>query len=503
MSKRKHDETDEERRIRKAEKKAKKEAKLAKKAQEDGGSNGGATLNKLSKPKAAATSSSSTMIPTSLSSAGQAYLDKHQIKIEAAKQLEPLTAFSALKVHADISKALSRFKDPSPIQAASWPYLLSGQDAIGIAETGSGKTFAFGVPAVQNILQASTGANARKVISVLVVAPTRELALQTNEQLNILGESTGIKSACIYGGASKDGQRKELKKACVVVGTPGRINDMIDDGSLDLSKVQYLVLDEADRMLDTGFEQDIRKIIGTTQTEGRQTLMFSATWPESVRKLAASFMRNPVRITIGSQELSANVRVSQSVEVVEPRDKEFKLQSILKKHHSGKNSEDRILIFALYKKEAARVESNLRYKGHNVVGIHGDMSQAQRESALAQFKSGTAPLLVATDVAARGLDIPNVKMVINLTFPLTIEDYIHRIGRTGRGGQSGAALTLFTKEDKHHSGSLINVLKQANQPVPDDLLKFGTTTKPKVDIYGRRTDVDQEPMKAATKITFD
>ncbi|ORY84236.1 P-loop containing nucleoside triphosphate hydrolase protein [Protomyces lactucae-debilis] len=496
MGKRKHDETEEERKIRKAEKKAKKAAKAA--AAE------GSDVKESTKK---------TTNGTSASTAGElsqeevdAYYKKHTIEVTTPDEspLPPIVRFDQLQVHASIKSELSGFKEPSPIQAASWPHLLAGKDVVGIAETGSGKTFAFGVPAMQYLLDLEK----RTGIHVLVVAPTRELAIQTSDNLNLLGKESKIRSVCIYGGVSKDTQRTALKKANIVVGTPGRINDMLDDGTLDFSHVAYLVLDEADRMLDKGFEEDIKKIIGACPDPekggNRQTLMFSATWPEIVRKLAGTFMRNPVKVTIGSLELSANVRVTQKVEVLaEQRDKEYRLQQLIKQYQSGKNKSDRILIFALYKKEAARVEQTLKYKGHNVAAIHGDMSQVQREQALAQFKSGACPLLVATDVAARGLDIPNVTLVINLTFPLTIEDYVHRIGRTGRGGLTGVAITLFTKEDKAHSGTLINVLKQAKQEVPEELMKFGTTTKPKLDVYGRRIEADAEPMKKATKIVFD
>jgi ATP-dependent RNA helicase DBP3 len=496
MGKRKHDETEEERRQRKAEKKAKKAAKEAAKAE------GGPDVEGEAPKNGKKATSSAEPSPGEV----DAYYKKHTIEVTTpdGQALSPIISFDQLDVHGSIKSELSNFKEPSPIQAASWPHLLAGKDVVGIAETGSGKTFAFGVPALQHLLDLEK----RKGIHVLVVAPTRELAIQTSDNLNLLGKESKIRSVCIYGGVSKDTQRAALKKANIVVGTPGRINDMLDDGTLDFSNVAYLVLDEADRMLDKGFEEDIKKIIGACpdpkQGGKRQTLMFSATWPEIVRKLASSFMRDPVKVTIGSLELSANVRVTQKVEVLaEQRDKEYRLQQLIKQYQSGKNKSDRILIFALYKKEAARVEQTLKYKGHNVAAIHGDMSQAQREQALAQFKSGACPLLVATDVAARGLDIPNVTLVINLTFPLTIEDYVHRIGRTGRGGLSGVAITLFTKEDKAHSGTLINVLKQAKQEVPEALMKFGTTTKPKLDVYGRRIDATEEPMKKATKIVFD
>lgn len=494
MGKRKHDETEEERRARKAEKKAKSGVQngtaAEPPAEDDKAAKSARKAAKKVKKEALATTSAqkeddapqqqSNGIAKLTPQAVETYLKKHTIEITVPdkKTIDPITEFSALNVHEDIKAELTKFKEPSPIQAASWPYLLAGKDVVGIAETGSGKTFAFGVPAMQYILSLPK----RTGVHVLVVAPTRELAIQTSDNLNILGKASKLKSVCIYGGVSKDAQRNELKRANIVVGTPGRINDMLDDGSLDFSNVGYLVLDEADRMLDKGFEEDIKKIIQATPNpkDGakRQTLMFSATWPEIVRKLASTFMNEPVKVTIGSLELSANVRVTQKVEVLqEQRDKEYRLQQIIKQYQSGKNKNDRILIFALYKKEAARVESTLKYKGHNVAAIHGDMTQVQREHALSQFKSGDCPLLVATDVAARGLDIPNVTLVVNLTFPLTIEDYVHRIGRTGRGGLSGVAITLFTKEDKAHSGTLINVLKQAKQEVPEELLKFGTTTK--------------------------
>jgi len=260
----------------------------------------------------------------------------------------------------------------------------------------------------------------------------------------------------VYGGVAKDQQRQALKKADIVVATPGRLNDLINEGNADLSKASYVVLDEADRMLDKGFEEEIKKIINTTPAIGkRQTLMFTATWPESVRELASTFMKSPVRINIGDNptgDLRANTRIVQKVEVVDPRNKEYRVIQLLKEYQSGKQKDDRILVFALYKKEATRVEQFIRQKGFRVGAIHGDLSQEQRTRSLDAFKKGETPILVATDVAARGLDIPAVKLVINCTFPLTIEDYVHRIGRTGRAGKEGLAITLFTEHDKAQSG---------------------------------------------------
>ncbi|POS85121.1 DEAD-domain-containing protein [Erysiphe pulchra] len=402
---------------------------------------------------------------------------------------------------------LKNFENPTPIQAASWPYLFGNRDLIGVAETGSGKTMAFAIPCVVRIMLSIKSNSHTKGVRALVVSPTRELAMQSYEQINQLCTTSGVKAVCIYGGVPKDEQRRALKTADIIVATPGRLNDLINEGCTDLSKVEYLVLDEADRMLDKGFEEEIKKIINTTPGVGmRQTLMFTATWPESVQALASTFMKTPVKILIGDNktgDLRANNRIVQKVEVVEPRNKEYRLLQILKEHQSGSKKDDRIIVFALYKKEATRVEGFIRSKGFRVAGIHGDLSQEQRTRSLDAFKKGNTPILVATDVAARGLDIPSVKLVLNLTFPLTVEDYVHRIGRTGRAGKKGLAITLFTEHDKSHSGALINVLKAAKQEVPEELLKFGTTVKRKEhEAYGAfAKDVDMT--KKAKKIKFD
>jgi len=370
--------------------------------------------------------------------------------------LRPITKFSYLPVTDDSQlKPFKNFKAPTPIQAAAWPFLLAGRDVIGVAETGSGKTMGFAVPCVRAI--SSLPKNERnKGARAVIVSPTRELAMQSYEEIKKLTAVNGLEAVCVYGGVPKHEQRKALKTADIVIATPGRLNDLIQEGYADLSKARYVVLDEADRMLDKGFEDEIRKIINTTPAIGkRQTLMFTATWPESVRTLAATFMQTPVKIAIGDNptgDLRANARIVQKVEVVDPRNKEWRLMELLKQHTQGAKKNDRILVFCLYKKEATRIEIYIRGRGFNVGGIHGDLSQEQRTRSLDAFKKGTTPILVATDVAARGLDIPDVQLVLNCTFPLTVEDYVHRIGRTGRAGKEGLAITLFTEHDKALSG---------------------------------------------------
>ncbi|GAA5859522.1 hypothetical protein JCM8547_006861 [Rhodosporidiobolus lusitaniae] len=485
------------------------------------------------------TSSSSSATPAPSSAECSKFLTDNNISYtpeETATQYPPILSFPQLPLHDGVRKGLSGFSKPTPIQSASFPLMLGGRDVIGVAETGSGKTVAFGVPAIEHILSI-TPASSKKgkstaPVSVLVVAPTRELAMQTHANLNLISSclSPSVPSVCIYGGVPKPEQVKILKneRPRIVVGTPGRLLDLAREGNLDLSKVSWLVLDEADRMLDKGFENDIREIIklclpnpksplGPVKEESgepsfRRTAMFSATWPMSVRQLAAEFMTSPLRITVGSDSLTANSRVEQTAIVVEdPRKKETLLLTHLRDNgfslnaakKGGKGADrEKALVFALYKKEATRLFEFLSHKGYEVACINGDMSQEKRTQSLADFKAGKANILVATDVAARGLDIPKVELVINQTFPLTIEDYIHRIGRTGRAGRTGKSVTFFTEADKALAGQFIRVLRDSNAVVPPGLDQWGTTIKKQVhSSYGAHF---KEPVEGtAKKIKFD
>ncbi|GAB1217542.1 RNA-dependent ATPase [Aspergillus terreus] len=436
------------------------------------------------------------------------FLASNSIKITDtlpdATPLRPIISFSHLpECNSSLYEQLNSFKSPTSIQSATWPLLFGGRDVIGIAETGSGKTLAFGLPCLKKIEDSKKKKSKPYQPMAVIISPTRELAMQIHDQLQKFAGPVGAKVACIFGGVRKDEQREVLKTANIVVATPGRLKDLQNDGSVDLGKVRYLVLDEADRMLDKGFEQDIKDIIQPMPVSKRQTVMFTATWPPVVRELASTFMSSPVTVTIGgdpSADPRANTRIKQVVEVVKPHEKEGRLVQLLKQHQRGA---EKVLAFCLYKKEATRIERFLQSRGFKVAGIHGDLSQQERFRSLDAFKTGAATVLVATDVAARGLDIPAVKLVINVTFPLTVEDYVHRIGRTGRAGAEGHAITLFTETDKAQSGALINVLKAAGQEVPEELLKFGGTVKKKQhDAYGAFFK-DVDTTKAATKIVFD
>lgn len=283
---------------------------------------------------------------------------------------------------------------------------------------------------------------------VLVLAPTRELAMQTAEVTDKVGGPSSVHCACIYGGAPKGPQYAALRNgAQVVVATPGRLKDLFDEGAVSFKRITYLTLDEADRMLDLGFEPAIRALAGAVRAD-RQTLMFSATWPMSIRSLASEFLCSPVLVRIGSEGTRASQSVTQVVEVIDSDARDSRLEHLLMQYQGSKQSSRRCIIFVLYKKEATRVAEWLRRHGWNAREIQGDMPQKQRTDTVSAFKQGTLPLLIATDVAARGLDIPGVETVINYSFPLTIEDYVHRIGRTGRAGATGVAHTFFCQQDK-------------------------------------------------------
>lgn len=437
----------------KAEKARLKALKNAKKAEAEGTLESAAPAEEIVKksksksvapaPAANGTSSDSYTEAADLTALPQSEIDKFLADnfiavtdpLSSFAKLRPMTKFDYLPITDPAQRApFKTFKAPTSIQAAAWPFLFSGRDVIGVAETGSGKTMAFAVPCVRGILSLPESQR-NKGPRAVIVSPTRELAMQSYDQIMELAKVSGLRAVCVYGGVPKDQQRQALKTADIVVATPGRLNDLINEGCADLSKAKYVVLDEADRMLDKGFEEEIRKIINTTPALGqRQTLMFTATWPESVRTLAATFMTSPVKIAIGDNptgDLRANTRIVQKVEVVDGRQKEYRLLQLLKQYQSGAQKDDRILVFALYKKEATRLEMFIKSKGFRVAGIHGDLSQEQRTRSLDAFKKGSTPILVATDVAARGLDIPAVQLVINVGYLFRIQKGAYANDATG------------------------------------------------------------------------
>ncbi|KAK7265642.1 hypothetical protein RJT34_33264 [Clitoria ternatea] len=352
------------------------------------------------------------------------------------------------------------FAEPTPIQAQGWPMALKGRDLIGIAETGSGKTLAYLLPALVHVNAQPRLVQGEGPI-VLVLAPTRELAVQIQEQTLKFGSRANIRSTCIYGGAPKGPQIRDLKRGVeIVIATPGRLIDMLEAQHTNLQRVTYLVLDEADRMLDMGFEPQIRKILGQIRPD-RQTLYWSATWPKEVETLARQFLRIPYKVIIGSPDLKANQSIKQVVEVLTDMEKYNRLIRLLKEVMDG----SRVLIFMETKKGCDQVTRQLRMDGWPALSIHGDKNQAERDWVLAEFKSGRSPIMTATDVAARGLDVKDIKCVINYDFPSSLEDYVHRIGRTGRAGAKGMAFTFFTHANAKFARDLIKILQDAGQVV--------------------------------------
>src|SRR3954470_1853060 len=331
------------------------------------------------------------------------------------------------------------YTEPTPIQERAIPVLLTGADLIGCAETGTGKTAAFLLPTMQRMSERK-----RPGVRVLVLAPTRELVSQIDESYKLLAPKGSPRCAAIIGGASMSRQTDALRKgAGVVVATPGRLLDHVERRTVDLSQVEVLVLDEADRMLDMGFLPQIRKVLAELPRE-RQTMLFSATMSESIEQLARSTMKSPEMIEI-SRRGAAAVTVEQKAYVVATESKTALLLDLLERE---RDTFERVLVFTRTRRGAERLSHILRAREHAADEIHADRTQPQREAALRGFKDGSTRVLVATDIAARGIDVDSVSHVINYDVPTAPEDYVHRIGRTGRAGKTGRAITLVTPVDE-------------------------------------------------------
>jgi len=300
---------------------------------------------------------------------------------------------------------------------------------------------------------------------VLVLAPTRELALQIKQECDKFGQSSEIKNTVVYGGVPKHVQVRDLRVGVeIVIATPGRLIDHLETGITNLRRVTYLVLDEADRMLDMGFEPQLRKIVSQIRPD-RQTLMWSATWPKEVQALARDFLNNAYQVHVGSLELRANVNIQQIVEVVTDYAKYDRLTYHLQNFNDG----SKVIIFVETKKGCDQLTRSLRMQHFPARAMHGDKSQQERDETLSEFKLGRSPILIATDVAARGLDVKDVMLVVNFDMPTNIEDYIHRIGRTGRAGSKGISVSFFTEKSNKMAGELVNILTEAKQVIPPDL----------------------------------
>lgn len=399
------------------------------------------------------------------------YRSEKEITLRGRNIPNPLFSFEEAGFPDYVLKEIKRqgFKEPTSIQAQGWPIALSGRDMVGIASTGSGKTLSYVLPAIVHI-------NSQPKITrkdgpvALILAPTRELAQQIQQVAEDFGHSSGIRNTCLYGGAPKSVQIRDLEGGVeIVIATPGRLLDLLESGKTNLKRCTYLVLDEADRMLDMGFEPQIRKIIEQIRPD-RQTLMWSATWPKEVKNLAEDFLKDYSQINVGSLQLAANHNILQIIDVCQDYEKESKLSTLLKEIMAEK--ENKTIVFIETKRRVDEITRKMKREGWPAVCIHGDKTQQERDWVLQDFRSSKAPILVATDVAARGLDVEDVKFVINFDYPSCSEDYVHRIGRTGRRQKTGTAYTFFTPQNSNKANDLIQVLKEANQVINPKLLEL-------------------------------
>jgi len=370
------------------------------------------------------------------------------------------------------------FPAPSQVQQYTWPLAMQQRDTIGVAATGSGKTLGFLIPAFHYILERRIRAGDP---ILLVMAPTRELAVQIEEEAVKFGKNAGISTTCCYGGAPKHQQASDIRRGVHgVIGTPGRLNDFIESRQLRLGSCCKLVLDEADRMLDMGFEPQIRKVLAELPRD-RHTLFFTATWPRSIQRMASEFLRDPIKVEIGNRdELKGNQDITQIIIPCTNYNKNQKLKEVLQQSGVAdrSNVSAKAIVFCSTKRMCDQLQQQLRHDGVPCAAIHGDKQQREREQTLSELKSGRLKLIVATDVAARGIDIKGVTLVVNFDAPGGTEDYVHRIGRTGRAGQKGHAVTLICERDAHALRGIIEVMQRTNQEVTPEVRDMSRNAGP-------------------------
>jgi ATP-dependent RNA helicase RhlE len=367
--------------------------------------------------------------------------------------------FEELGLSADLLATVARegYTEPTPVQSAAIPLILAGRDVLAAAQTGTGKTAAFVLPALERLRgQANNGFSpARHPVRILILTPTRELAVQVSEAVKVYSRGIPLRSTVVYGGTRIDPEIKILWRGVeILVATPGRLLDHIGQRTVNLSQVEILVLDEADRMLDMGFIPDVRKIVALMPAQ-RQTLLFSATFSDEIRRLAGEFLRNPETVEVAARNSIAD----NLTQVLYPVDSDRKADLLI--HLIKRDSMDQVLVFTRSKLAASRLASYLDRRGVSCSAIHGDRSQAERTRALEAFRGHFVKVLVATDVASRGLDIADLPYVVNYELPYEPQDYIHRIGRTARAGLSGTAISLVSPEEVEELRGVQRLLRKS------------------------------------------
>ena len=377
-----------------------------------------------------------------------------------SQKAQPSNGFSDMNIPRPVLRQLAKMniKEPTPIQRESIPIALEGTDVMGLAQTGTGKTLAFGVPLISKLLDGgehdARGKNALKPkgVSALVLAPTRELANQIADQMRSLTEGTPVSTMVVYGGVRLGTQANKLRNGVhILVATPGRLIDLVERDALSLRDARFLVLDESDMMLDMGFAPSLKKIVGML-SPSRQTMLFSATMNERMAEVAQFYLERPVRVEVARSGRTAD-KVTQELHYLQKMDKMTKLLSLMNEHEG-----ERTLVFGRTKHGMEKLCRRLEHAGIRATSIHGNKSQPQRDRAIRDFKSGARTVLVATDVAARGLDIPEVKHVYNYELPDQEENYVHRIGRTARAGKDGASISFCSPEEMNYLAAIEKVI---------------------------------------------
>ena len=385
--------------------------------------------------------------------------------------------FSDLHLIKNIQTALAEegYESPTSIQEQAIPIILEGTDLVGCAQTGTGKTAAFAIPIINYLHKIGGSSTKKKVIRCLVVTPTRELAIQIDESFNTYGKYTNIKSMVLFGGVNQASQVEQLQKGMdIVIATPGRLLDLHKQGYVDLDSLHFLVLDEADQMLDMGFINDVKKIVKLTP-DNRQTLLFSATMPMAIRELADTFLRKPKYVTVTPVSSTAE-NVEQKIYYVNKEDKRKLLYHIIRN-----DSISNVLVFVRTKHGADNAVKALKKNGITAEAIHGDKSQNTRQRVLESFKNQEISVLVATDIAARGIDIDNLPFVLNLDLPNIPETYVHRIGRTGRAGNSGIAISFCSQDELPYWKDISRLIKVSVKEVKDHPFGFSAEVEVKED----------------------
>lgn len=412
-----------------------------------------------------------------------------EVHFSTLKHIKQRMKFNELPLIAPILKALQdkNYSEPTAIQEKAIPLVLQQNDVMGCAQTGTGKTAAFAIPIIQRIHEMEEGKSGKPQLLSLIVTPTRELAIQIDDNIRLYSKYTNLKHAVIFGGVKQGQQVEKMKRGVhVLVATPGRLLDLITQGHISLSQVKIFVLDEADRMLDMGFVNDVKKLLKLLPAK-RQSLFFSATMPKSILSLANEILTNPKKIEVSPVSSTAET-IQQYLYYTNRSDKKKLLMHILKDEKM-----DQVLIFGRTKHGADRITRDLiKYKIKSAA-IHGDKAQNQRQKALTDFKSGKLRVLVATDIAARGIDIDKLKYVINFDVPEAAETYVHRIGRSGRAGESGIAITLSEPEENTLVKDIEKLTKQSIPVIKDH--PFPQTEKAMTDAEKKEWNKEKQRRK--------